>query len=216
MALTRFICLKQGHKYGIDYVNILHNRIRAYLPSLEEFICYTDTPDLKFDAGIEVRLLPSIPETHGWWWKCWILGQRHPGRNLYMDLDMLIVGNCDAYAPLNDGGLTGLWNTHHLNSSILAWQNGLPQVWQRFEHKRSWYVSRGGVVGDQEVINDTHQLTGMPLDYWPTEYTAWLDVKTPRLARNWTQGQKTIVCKGPRNPHQNTTHPLVQAYWRRL
>ena len=215
--MTRFICLKQGHKYGIDYVNILHNRIRHYLPSLTEFVCYTDTPDLKFDTGISVRNLPNLPNMHGWWWKCWILAQDHPGRNLYMDLDMLVVGTCDVYKPLNEHGLTGLWNRIHLNSSILAWNNSVPEVWRRFEAHRSAYMGAGGVVGDQEVINDSVEHRGLRLDYWPSEYTAWLDVKNPRkLARGWTGTQKTIVCKGPRNPHENLDHPLVQMYWKVL
>lgn len=213
---VRFICLKQGHKYGIDYVNILHNRMRHYLPKMSEFVCYTDTPDMKFDEGISVRELPNIPNMHGWWWKCWILGETHPGQNLYMDLDMLITGDCSVYKP-RGSGLTGLWNIHHLNSSVLAWQDSLPEVWQRFTDRQTWYQTRGGVVGDQEVINDTVQNYGMKLHYWPDTYTAWIDVKTPgRLGRNWTGSQSVLVCKGPRNPHENLSHPLVQQYWRKL
>lgn len=214
--MTRFICLKQGHKYGIDYVNILHNRIRHNLRSLDEFVCYTDTPDMKFDEGISVKPLPGIPEVYGWWWKTWILAQKHPGRNLYMDLDMLIVGDCDVYRPLGDG-LTGLWNRIHLNSSILAWNDSIPEIWTRFQQKKHAYLGAGGVVGDQEVINDTVEHHGLKLQYWDGAYTAWLDVKTEGvLAKNFGKNTKTIVCKGPRNPHEHLEHRLVKAYWRKI
>lgn len=215
--MTRFICLKQGHKYGIDYVNILHNRVRYYLPSLDDFVCYTDTPDLKFDDGITVVNLPSDLGIHGWWWKCWILGQQHPGENLYMDLDMLIVGDLSAYRPGQEPGLWGLWNVHHLNSSILAWRNSLPTVWTRFWDRRHHHLGLGGVWGDQDIINECVDKGDFEQHWYPKDLTAWLDVKTPgRLARDWTQGQKTIVCKGPRNPHENLNHPLVQAFWKKI
>lgn len=213
--MTRFICLKQGHKYGVEYVNILHNRIRATTPTVEEFICYTDTPDVEFDPGIDVRTLPTnITKIKTWWWKTWILAQDHPGTNLYMDLDMLIAGDCSVYAP-RGSGLTGLWNRVHLNSSVLAWQDSLPQVYLEFDRRKHWYMGRGGVVGDQEVINDTVSIGKLKLQYWPDTYTAWLDVKHPtRLAQNLTPNTRTIVCKGPRNPHENLEHELVQQYWR--
>lgn len=216
MALTRFICLKQGHKYGIEYVNILHNRIRHYLPSLTEFVCYTDTPDMKFDEGVTVVNLPNDLGIYGWWYKCWILAQPHPGRNLYMDLDMLILGDCEFYRPLGRG-LTGLWNRVHLNSSILAWHDGLPDIWRRFQQKKPAYLGAGGVVGDQEVINDTVEHHGLKLHYWDGAPTAWLDIKDPKtLARNYSNNTKTVVCKGPRNPHQHPNHPLVYTYWRKM
>tara|TARA_R110000822_G_scaffold58665_1_gene146631 strand:- start:616 stop:1290 length:675 start_codon:yes stop_codon:yes gene_type:complete len=211
--VTRFICLKQGHKYGVEYVNILHNRIRRQVSGLTEFVCYTDTPDQAFDEGITVINLPHLPQLYGWWWKCWILSQPHPGRNLYMDLDMLIVGDCDVYAPLGSG-LTGLWNIRHLNSSILAWNDSLPEIFKQFETKKGFYLGSGGVMGDQEVINDTASKGNLELKYWPESYTAWLDVKTKHLARSWNGTQKTIVCKGPRNPHEHLDHKLVQLYWK--
>ena len=214
--MTRFICLKQGNKYGIDYVNILHNRVRHNLHNLDEFVCYTDTPELKFDDGITVKLLPDIPEVYGWWWKCWILAQHNPGRNLYMDLDMLIVGDCDVYRPLGDG-LTGLLNAIHLNSSILAWNHSVPEIWTRFEDNKSSYLGAEGIIGDQEVINDTVEYLSLELHYWDIRYTAWLDVKTPDiLARNMNTNTRTIVCKGPRNPHEHLDHQLVKAYWRKI
>jgi len=213
--VTRFICLKQGHKYGVEYVNILHNRMQHYLPSMTEFVCYTDTPTLEFDAGITLRELPSFTRTHGWWYKCYILGENNPGRNLYMDLDMLITGSCEVYEP-GDADLTGLWNRIHLNSSVLAWHNSLPQIWQRFLDKKYGYLGAGGTVGDQEVINHCVDRSTLTLDYWPEKYTAWLDVASPRLARNWTGRQSTIVCKGPRNPHEHLDHPLVEQYWKKL
>lgn len=217
MALTRFICLKQGHKYGIDYVNILHNRVRYYLSTLDQFVCYTDTPDLKFDDGITVKNLPTDLGIHGWWYKLWILGQDHPGENLYMDLDMLIVGDLRPYRTTTPHGLWGIWNVHHLNSSILSWRDSLVQPWQRFEQRQHWHLGRGGVWGDQDVINECVAKGDFTQHWYPQELTAWLDVKTPgRLARDWTGQQKTIVCKGPRNPHEHSNHPLVRAFWRKI
>lgn len=214
--MTRFICLKQGHKYGVDYVNILHNRVRHYLPSLSEFVCYTDTPDLKFDEGITVINLPSNLGIHGWWFKCYILGLDHPGENIYMDLDMLVTGDLSEYRPGNSKGLWGLWNRVHLNSSILAWSNSLPTVWSRFYDRKSWHMGRGGVHGDQEIINECVALGDFEQLWYPDGLTAWLDVRTNGLARGWNGTQKTVVCKGPRNPHENLEHTLVRAFWKKL
>lgn len=216
MALTRFICLKQGHKYGIDYVNILHNRVRHYLRSLDDFICYTDTPDLKFDDGITVINLPTDLGIHGWWWKTWILGQDHPGENLYMDLDVLITGPLEVYRP-GPTGLWGLWNRDRLNSSILGWRNSLPTVWTRFDQQRNRHLGIGGVHGDQEIINECVAQGDFEQHWYADSYTAWLDVKTPQLlGRGWTGHQSTVICKGPRNPHDHPNHPLVRAYWRKM
>jgi hypothetical protein len=213
--MTRFICLKQGHKYGIEYVNILHNRVRYYLPSLQEFICYTDTPDLKFDEGIEVHNLPTIDRVSGWWWKCWILAQDHPGENLYMDLDMLVTGDLSVYRPRKPHTLYSLWNIHHMNSSILGWYDTVPKVWDTFWNNRGYHLGRGGTWGDQDIINECVDRGDFERIAYPDEFTAWLNI-TGTPARNWQGTQKTIVCKGPRNPHENNDHPLVRAYWRKL
>lgn len=212
--MTRFICLKQGHKYGVDYVNILHNRVRHYLPTLTEFVCYTDTPDMAFDAGITVINLPSNLGIHGWWFKCWILGQSHPGENIYMDLDMLVNGDLSVYRPDDSQALWGLWNRVHLNSSILAWWDSMPTVWSRFYNRKSYHMGRGGTYGDQEIINLCVDKSDFEQKWYPQHTTAWLDVRRNGLARDWDTTQASVVCKGPRNPHENLEHPLVHELWR--
>jgi hypothetical protein len=221
--MTRVICLKQGNKYGPEYVRILHNRVRAYLPTLEEFVCYTDTRDQfethygRDESGITIQDLPGDLPISGWWWKCWILGQEHPGENIFFDLDVLITGNLEGYRPKTADGLWGLWNTYHLNSSILGWHNSLPTVWDRFWRRRGTHLGMGGVHGDQEIINEAVAEGDFKQYWYPEDLTAWINVKQPALlARAWTGTQKTVICKGPRNPHEHPNHPLVQAYWRTL
>lgn len=181
-----------------------------------EFVCYTDTPDCDFHSDIRIQTLPGQFNIHGWWWKLYILGYlEHQGPNIYMDLDMLVTGDLRPYAPQGQG-LWGLWNVHHLNSSILGWRDRLPDTWRRFWMRRHWHLGRGGVWGDQDVINECVAQGDFEQHWYPQELTAWLDVKTKRLARDLNPDVRAIVCKGPRNPHENTEHPLVQQYWKLL
>ena len=249
--MTRFICLKCGDKYSSDYVNILFSRVRHYLPSLGDFICYTDQPE-GIDPAIEVRALPAADDVSGWWWKCWILSQPHAGENIYMDLDILINGDCSAYRPLQSGCLRALHSPGFMNSvinsSVLAWRDGLPTLWQHFLSKRHYFEVRSQSIlrylaslwwlnqhcrsllapplwtrniGDQEVITYGVRQGDFALAFFSREETAWINVgleisKTGQLAGAWDGKQSTVICKGPRNPHENLRHPLVESLWKKI
>lgn len=249
--MTRFICLKCGDKYSCDYVNILASRMRHFLPSLNQFICYTDQPE-GIDKEIEVRLLPEAPNISGWWWKCWLVSQPHAGENIYMDLDVLINGDCSSYrppAPERLGVLhsPGFMNSI-INSSVLSWRDGIPSLWRRFLAKREYFEVRKQSVpsylrsllwlntqcrrpsapplwtrniGDQEVITYCERQGDFVLDFFPKRNTAWLHVgrelnRTGQVAGGWDGTQSTVICKGPRNPHENLRHPLVESLWKKI
>lgn len=254
--MTRFICLKCGDKYSYDYVNILASRVRHFLPSLSDFICYTDQPE-GIDPTIQVRMLPNTADADalgidGWWWKCWIVSQPHAGENIYMDLDILINGDCSPYRPKIPEQLgvlhsPGLMNSI-INSSVLSWYDGIPSLWRQFVAKRAYFEVREQSVprylysllwlnmhcrrpfapplwtrniGDQEVITYCECQGDLKLNFFPKSETAWLHVgrelnRAGSPAGGWDGTQSTVICKGPRNPHENLRHPLVESLWKKI
>ena len=89
-------CVKQGTKYGPEYVNRLQSMARRNSEADLRFVCFTDDRT-GLDDGIEVMPLPDHG-FNGWWNKVSLfrddladLGERF----LYFDLDVVLTGNID-------------------------------------------------------------------------------------------------------------------------
>ena len=105
MSERFIISMKYGRAYPADYVNVLYNASRKALARPARFICLTD--DAKgFDPGIEVFPIPETGLTPEEWfrpgvWPKVSLFDRHfhglRGRALFIDLDMVIVRDLDAF-----------------------------------------------------------------------------------------------------------------------
>lgn len=105
----RFVlCMKYGRAYPADYVNVLYNATRKALKRPARFICLTDDAT-GFDPGIEVFPIPDLGlAPQGWfrpgvWPKVGLFdGAFHGlrGRALFVDLDMVIVQDLDAFFDL--------------------------------------------------------------------------------------------------------------------
>ncbi len=105
----RFVlCMKYGRAYPADYVNVLYNATRKALKRPARFICLTDDAT-GFDPGIEVFPIPDLglaPQDWfrpGVWPKVGLFdGAFHGlrGRALFVDLDMVIVQDLDAFFDL--------------------------------------------------------------------------------------------------------------------
>ena len=89
-------CVKQGTKYGPEYVNRLQSMARRNSEVDLRFVCFTDDRT-GLDEGIEVMPLPDHG-FKGWWNKVSLfrddladIGERF----LYFDLDVVLTGNID-------------------------------------------------------------------------------------------------------------------------
>lgn len=167
------ICMKYGSAYPADYVNVLYNATKKALKNPARFICLTDDAN-----GIlpEVEIFP-IPETgltgkewyrSGVWPKVSLFdGEFHGlrGRALFIDLDMVIVNDLDAFFELegdvigtNANASWGLPNQDQtapeFGSMIFSWNLGQhpevadhfrankEEVWAEIELEQAYVHSR--------------------------------------------------------------------------
>jgi hypothetical protein len=86
-------CVKWGTRYGPEYVNVLHDMVRRHLTVPHRFVCFTDDP-----SGVLCETQPIVPKLPRWFGKVTLFGHPVPGRILFFDLDMVIVGNIDGFA----------------------------------------------------------------------------------------------------------------------
>jgi hypothetical protein len=96
--------MKWGTLYPADYVNVLHSACRRNLTGAFRFVCLTDDPTGLRD-GIEAFPIPALDLTPGMersgQWKKLVVYARDlhglTGRALFIDLDMVVCGNLDAF-----------------------------------------------------------------------------------------------------------------------
>lgn len=109
MQAVNVLCIKWGRKYGPEYVNKLHGMVRRHLTRPFRFICLTDDTQ-GIDPQIETQPIPPVgfaefdtrqPWTfaHGWLKLTSFARPLHDirGRTLFLDLDIVIVDNIDAF-----------------------------------------------------------------------------------------------------------------------
>ena len=215
-----FICLKHGNKYSSEYVNILAYRLRLTTPDIDSIVCYTDNADGIVDhLGIEVRMLPKLEDpTWGWWWKPYLVAHHEPGDNIFVDLDMLITGDMAVFLPDPAVDITVLPNSavKKINSSIISWRQPIHAPWIEFVARRDFHLGQPSPWGDQELFEICESRGEISMGHHSGANIGWLNKRsdaTP-VARLGVD-HRVIVCKGPRNPHENLDNPYVKEYWSR-
>ncbi len=106
--VKQLICIKWGTKYGPEYVNRLHGMVVRNITPPFRLICFTDD-SLGLHPDILVRPLPrfdyEVPRnTPGKWPKSRLWGGLGDiyGKVLFLDLDVVIVGNLDCFFNFGD------------------------------------------------------------------------------------------------------------------
>lgn len=130
----RVVCVKQGTKYGPEYVTRLKAGIERYAPPGDErdFVCLTDKP-------VEgVRCEPLQTKLKGWWSKMEVFrfaGRTETGRpTVYFDLDVVITGDLTRLFAWHQPGCIKDWWTHGYHGSVyrVMSDNTALAIWRKF------------------------------------------------------------------------------------
>lgn len=102
---TTIVTMKWGRLFGPDYVNVLYRACRAAASLPFDFVCFTEDAE-GLDPDVIVKPLPDIPlEPEEWYqrgvWPKLALFKADldglTGRCLFIDLDMMILRDLDAF-----------------------------------------------------------------------------------------------------------------------
>ncbi len=208
------ICTKWGKKYGPDYANRLYNMVRRHLTIPHRFICFTDDVT-GLNSAIETFPMPPLPlpESHKNlpWRKIGLFAPELgdlKGLTLFLDLDLVIVDNIDAFFTYpGDFCIIHNWTNSKGREMV-----GNSSVY-RFVVGAHTYVYDKIVNNTAEVLatypNSQTYLsnTVKQLTYWPAEWcvsfkrhcvAAWpLRYFVPA---NYPKGAKIVVFHGNPNP----------------
>ena len=222
-----FVCVCYGDKYAVKYVQNLYNMVKRNTTLPINFIVFTDHVKMHkmVDKDIEIRQFKET-DLQGWWNKLQLFHPDTylPGITLYMDLDVVIMGNIDCFyshepqldfCGMNDfNPVSGVWN-----SSIMRFkqQELHGRIWHKFMSNRPEYLRK--FPGDQNLISDfllkTPGCDSFP-DSWTQSYK-WYDRSGTRYSKqNWTyehNGEsKVAVFHGNPNPHESEQE-WVKSNW---
>ena len=100
-------CVKWGHRYGPDYVNVLYRAALRWMSYPHRFVCITNEPE-GLDSGIEVIPFPEFRVPRSEWGKSNLpkIAMLAPGVLdddeivLQIDLDVMILGELAPFVDL--------------------------------------------------------------------------------------------------------------------
>jgi hypothetical protein len=143
--MTSFFCTLWGDKYGLEYVQNLHNAIKRNYIGEFKFYCQTDKK-LNIEEVVELPFgkykpimdgrFPDKPKLNFWEPNCWGIS----GRKVFLDLDVVILGNLNSIIDLYSGRpiINKSWwkedrgiEIDHLSYSAIT--NGSIYVWDDTE-----------------------------------------------------------------------------------
>lgn len=173
------ICMKWGDLYDAAYVNVLYHAVRANLAEPFTFVCLTDDPT-GLSSGISSHPIPDIGLTPrqwrgGGWPKLSVFGDTLyglSGRALFIDLDMMIVGDLQPFFDHGSGLVAideGAWKggPPSTMSSIFAFDIGAQTyLVDRIRQDPDGMEDRYGY--EQTFL---HGEAGS-ISYWPDEWLA--------------------------------------------
>ena len=219
--MATVLCMKWGTKYGPEYVNRLHSMVQRHLTIPHRFVCLTDNKD-GLNPGIETFPIPSLKLPAGAPERGWTKlvsfspdlsapgGPELRGEILFLDIDIVIVGNMDAFfqqpgefliiRDWQKGDITG-------NSSVYRWTAGAhPDVLEYF--RSNLEAVRKRHRNEQEFL--TAHLSGQgKVGYWPETWCRSFKRHCIKpfsflIARETEipEGTRVLVFHGKPDPHE--------------
>jgi len=215
MTLTVLCVWVRGHvPFTAEYVTRLRSMARRALPH-HRFVCLTDQSN-KLPPDMETVEASAPGHLKGWWSKVRLFDPGLPlyGRLLYLDLDVLLVGDMThvvnypaRFALAPDGAPAfrprdGTVCVKRFNSSVMVWDHGVhPELfkeWNQHVAHRLW--------GDQDWIGErAPEASPMPAEWFPRLSAA---VSPP-----WPSEAKVILCKKPKNAEAASKWPWFDKEW---
>ena len=131
MAELTVVCVKSGPgNYTHAWVNRLHRMVRQNLTVRHRFVCLTD------DTGGLTCTTKRLPEKGlGWYAKLAMFRKSlFDGLVLYLDLDVLIVGNLDFVTKFKGDFaiLRDFYRPDGYGSGVMLWNKEYPHVWENW------------------------------------------------------------------------------------
>lgn len=157
-----------GDKYTDYHVQRLKRTVAENLSEPHQFLCVTS------------RVIPgvtSVPPPVDWpgWWGKLAIPPMGSGRNIWLDLDVVITGSLDFLLPYAAGPLAMPWNwaqSGHggCQSSVMAW-GGKVDTMRGFDPAWAvWPPSSARLWGDQEWITELRDNKFLEVVQTPEQY----------------------------------------------
>ena len=203
-------CVCVGDKYGDREVLVLRDMVARHLNKRHMFFCLTDRKIGGVNCVIRDDLWP------GWWAKL-NLFQEATGPTLYLDLDVVIVGNLDRLLS-DELSLPANWaQSGHggCQSSVMAWDGNYSFIAKAFAPSMLGEPVNGNfghygpkmLWGDQEFITDLVGTPGHGVKPMPHVYSYKYH------CRNGVPADASVVCfHGKPKPTEVGDDWVVQSY----
>jgi len=178
-------CLKQGEKYGPDWVNRLYRMVQNTGQLIGfSFVCFTDDTE-GIDPWIQTEPLPY--DALGWWGKMGLYMPALPGvetrRILYLDLDVVVTGDLHKMLELKtDFAIMRDYPSAQFGDDTFRGRQGNTSVILLTvgSHTEIWDGYMGELSGERKYL------------HWGDQ--EWLNMRFPgvydRLPEKWVQSYK--------------------------
>ena len=198
--LKTVVCMKWGTRYSATFVNRLYKAVRRNVSGELRFICFTDDAE-SLIAEVEALPLPHIDLPDEFMWKPWRkLSLWQPGLAnlqgdvLFLDIDLVVTGNLDAFWTFQPGKVCIAENWTQLgqgigNTSIYRWPVG-----EHTDIYKQYQADRTAIHAKYRV--EQHYVSAMVRDlvFWPSEWCAsFKHSLLPKFPMNWLKTPKLPV-----------------------
>ena len=234
MEQLNLIVVKWGNLYGAEFVVNLYNNAKQYSSKPFNFYVFTDdTQDLPTNLGWHFINLPNwnMPLQKAWFYKIEIFNSQHnlQGRNLYIDLDTIIIGDLTPFwlalddqhlAISRDFNRVYISDYKKCNSSVMGWTNhNLASVYHTFVKDTAQYSSR--YRGDQDFLEVHANPKKFFEDSWAMswKWECWrggkkspTDYKLTKDATVIDPNTKILVFHGKPNPNECEDSKMIELW----
>ncbi len=222
--MKQIACMKWGTLYDAGYVNRLYAMIARNITPPFRLVCYTDTTQ-GIRKEVETFPCPDIalpPPKHVWGWRKMMMWaekvQGLEGTALYLDLDIVIVGNIDRFFEHKTKEPDGFCvmrnitrrNERDGNTSVFRWKIGSqPELLRELLAKPNEMVVEFNT--DQEYLCARSKT----IEFWPDGWcVAFKQQCVPPFPLNWLReprlptpapgedAAKIVVFTGSPRPHE--------------
>ena len=241
MDTVNIICMKWGNKFPPSYVNKLYAMVERNISLPFKFVCFTENSE-GIRSEVEIQLLPELDLPDGiperGWRKLSVFAKDFgglSGQTLFLDLDVVIVGNIDDFFTY-PGEFLIVHDQHRPNrmegnSSVFRFEIGAyPDILEYFE--KNFEKIRSEVRHEQAYLSRELHKKGV-LQFWPDRWVPSFKYHcAPSWIASWFKAPsipddaRIILFHGLPNPPEAIKgisgkwyrhiqpSPWIEAYWR--